>query len=243
MNLFTVAGVPIRLHGSFLVLAVVAVAWQALSEGPAAATSVAIYGLMLFGSVLVHELGHALAGRLFGVATRDITLFPFGGVARMEIPRLAPLAEAVIALAGPMTNVLIALGAWLVVSLGGSAVLPLVVINVALAIFNLIPAWPMDGGRVFRAMLSVGLGPSVAAAVALTISRALAWVMIIGALVYGQWSLALVGAFLLFMVGGERARLGRAEARVREVETASPRRWLEPDDEQRSRLSFPHPMR
>ncbi len=239
MSILTVAGIPIRLHSSFLLLGGALVAWEAATAGGAAAFSALVYGLLLFGSVLVHELGHALTGRWFGVQTKDITLYPFGGVARMAMARLSPGAEAAIALAGPLTNVLIALGAGLLVWAGWSSAMSLLVINIALAVFNLVPAWPMDGGRVLRSVLSIVLGEARSGELALGFSRLLAWAMVLGGAYYSLWSLALVGAFLLLMIRAERTRL-----RHQAVDAPQgPSRWSEPEDEQRARLSFPHPTR
>ena len=163
----SVAGIRILLHPTWLIIALIVTLGIALSDLPALFpgwSPVAYYGLgavvavLFFASVLAHELSHALVARRFGMEVRDITLFIFGGAATLEGEAKTPGQEAVIALAGPACSV--ALG----IALFGAAQLIdhqlfrelsawLGLINLSLAIFNLIPAFPMDGGRVLRALL------------------------------------------------------------------------------------------
>lgn len=171
------AGIPLRVHLTFpLLLAWIALAqWQMDGDFRGAASLVGTV-LLVFTIVVLHELGHALAARRYGVATRDITLLPIGGVARLErIPR-NPRQELVIAIAGPAVNVVLAIGigAALFVTggmrdltdLGGLVAADptfdlrrlatrLVAINIWILAFNLLPAFPMDGGRVLRAALAM----------------------------------------------------------------------------------------
>ena len=127
--------------------------------------------MLLFLCVLAHEFGHILTARAFGVLTPDVILLPIGGVARLERIPEKPLEEFLIAIAGPLVNVVIGLGLVLVTSAtldGGSLatvesakvsmVDRLASVNLFLALFNLIPAFPMDGGRILRALLSARLG-------------------------------------------------------------------------------------
>ncbi len=184
-----------------------------------------------FGCVLLHELGHALMARRFGIETEDITLYPIGGIARLRrLPR-APGVELAIALAGPAVNVAIAtlLGVLLIglsqfEGVGALEILTtqLLVVNGFLAAFNLIPAFPMDGGRVFRALLSGWLGRVQATTIAATVGRVLA-------LAYGAFSLAMalasangehwmqvfLAAFIYFAAGNE-LRSVQAEERRRQ---------------------------
>ncbi len=152
-----VAGIDLYIHATFLL---VFLFLPRLGRGPVEAV---LLICAVFGCVLLHELGHALAARRFGIRTIDITLYPIGGVARLERMPRAPGAELVIALAGPAVNFAIAAGigafffasavllglSWSLESFIGE----LLVVNLGLGIFNLIPAFPMDGGRVLRAAL------------------------------------------------------------------------------------------
>lgn len=167
----TLSGFPIYIHASWILIAVLiawtlATAWfpQAEPELPARLHWVmGIAGALgLFASVVLHELGHAWVGRRLGIHVRDITLFVFGGVAAMEGEPPRPKAELLMALAGPATSVLLGLLALGLVAAGrlvGASPVELGVVeylgwvNLALAAFNLLPAFPLDGGRVARAAL------------------------------------------------------------------------------------------
>ena len=161
-------GIDLALHWSFLLVPLWALL-SSLAAGEAAATAIGtvIFVLIIFGCVLLHELGHALMARHFGIPTRRITLLPIGGLAQLERIPKKPMEELAVALAGPAVNVVIAssLIAGTLLSGGdppgsvdslitGPLVDRLVWVNVVLAVFNLVPAFPMDGGRVFRALLA-----------------------------------------------------------------------------------------
>ena len=210
-------GVPVRIHSSFVLLAVGFSAWRYHRGGLWEAVDGLIIGTMLFGSVLLHELGHARAGRSFGVSTRDVTLYPFGGVAAMKLPPNDSSAELWIALAGPAVNVaLAALGGLLFaarVPLAHEMVLPFIGINVGMAVFNLAPAYPMDGGRVLRAWLAERRGLIPDTQTALFVSRLIAWACLAASL-RGSPPLALAGGFLLLVTGGERKRWDLAAQRA-----------------------------
>ena len=143
--------------------------------------------LVLFGIIVLHELGHALTARRFGIPTRDITLLPIGGVARLERMPDDPWQELMVAVAGPSVNVVLAvfffavagggrgLSAWLDLDVvGHDYVMSLVWVNVALTLFNLIPAFPMDGGRVLRSLLAFKLSYLLATRIAARIGQVLA---------------------------------------------------------------------
>ena len=160
LNIGTIAGTAIRIHVTFVLF--LAWIWVAsyLSGGAQAAWSGLIFMLLLFGCVLAHEFGHILTARAFGVATPHVTLLPIGGVARLERIPEEPREEFLIAIAGPAVNVVIAL---LLVGLAGAHLDPrdlsvdsaqismidrLANVNLFLAVFNMIPLPPRDGGRV-----------------------------------------------------------------------------------------------
>jgi Zn-dependent protease len=174
----------------------------------------------VFGCVLLHELGHALMARQYGIVTEDITLYPIGGVARLRRMPRAPGAELLIALAGPAVNLLIVLALAAVSTLGlvgsswsaspgllGGFVDELILINLGLALFNLIPAFPMDGGRVLRALLSGWLGRSRATMIAAGVGRGLALLFGMFCLYHRLYLQALLAGFIYFAAGQELAQV------------------------------------
>lgn len=169
------AGIELKIHVTFLIILIwVGVAhWRAEGTREAVVRGVAFI-LLLFACVVLHELGHALTARRFGIQTRDIILLPIGGVARLERMPEKPRQELLVAIAGPLVNVvialllfgvLVALDQWVPLArlaedanmTRGPLFQQLAVINVTLAVFNLIPAFPMDGGRILRALLATRL--------------------------------------------------------------------------------------
>ena len=180
-------GTEVRIHLTFFLL----LAWFGIIAGSrggqAAAADAIAFILVLFACVLAHEFGHVLVARHFGIGTRDITLLPIGGVARIERMPEKPAQELLIALAGPAVNLVIALV--LVAIFGVNLnVEPAAVenqaldfttriafVNVMLVVFNLIPAFPMDGGRVLRALLSFRLDRARATRIAAGIGQAVAF--------------------------------------------------------------------
>jgi Zn-dependent protease len=169
-RLGTVFGIELRMHATFpLLLLFVAVSqYRAVGTLAGAASGVA-FMLAIFGIVVLHELGHALTALRFGVRTRDIILLPIGGIARLERMPERPLHQLLVAIAGPAANVVLALLLTLLAvtlahpiaadwtqPLSGQTVLGrLIGVNISLALFNLIPAFPLDGGRVLRALLAM----------------------------------------------------------------------------------------
>ncbi len=188
LKIAQVAGIPIYLHLTFLLLiAFIAISAGVTGGGVSAMIGGVAFPLALFGSVLLHELGHALAARRFDIHTRDITLLPIGGVARLERMPEKPIQELWVALAGPAVNVIIAAVLFLVLlgtgrlepitgtSLSeGSFLSRLMVVNITLLLFNLIPAFPMDGGRVARALLAMRLEYTRATQIAASLGQGIA---------------------------------------------------------------------
>jgi len=211
-------GVSIRIHITLLALLVWVGASQAIggSGFGQAVFGVVLVGLV-FAAIVLHELGHALIARRYGCSTREILLLPIGGLARMDRMPDRPLQELLVALAGPAVNVGIALVLALVVAASGASFDPgqaatisgalasqLLWINLGLAAFNLLPAFPMDGGRVLRALLAMRLGRARATRIASGVGRVLGVGFVIAGLAYNPM-LALIGVFVWFAAQQETA--------------------------------------
>jgi Zn-dependent protease/CBS domain-containing protein len=216
------AGVELRVHVLFFAL----LAWQAVAgyarTGSAAATAT---GLAFIGSlffvVVLHELGHAVVARVYGIRTRDITLLPIGGVARLERMPEKPSQELLVALAGPAVNVVLAaiLAAVhlatrtpLVVDpeTGAPFLTSLLYANVMLAAFNLLPAFPMDGGRVLRAALALFIDRLTATRIAARVGQLIAF----GLGIYGIWASPLLALIAVFVWIGASAELDATEVKA-----------------------------
>lgn len=200
-----IAGIDIYMHATFILLiGWVAIEYWMRGRNLQGILSGVAFILVLFGCVVLHEFGHALAARRYGIATRDITLLPIGGVARLERMPENPQQELRVALAGPAVSLAIAAALFVglqvqsalqpitVLSVaGGSFFQRLMVINVFLALFNLLPAFPMDGGRVLRALLATRMEYTQATQTAAAIGQGMA-------LLLGFLGL-LINPFLLFI--------------------------------------------
>jgi len=213
MRVARITGIPIRLHWSFFVLLAFYGVGALASQGVFGLVETAVMMGGLFTSVVLHELGHALAARGFGIQTAHITLYPFGGIAAIKGMPEDPRQEAVIAVAGPAVNGALFLlfgGLWL--AFGGWWLGVMALINAMMGVFNLVPAFPMDGGRIFRALLTPVLGWERASRIALGVGRGFAVLFLVAALWFGQLSLALVGGFLLFATWAEARNVRRTLA-------------------------------
>lgn len=231
-RLFRIGGVDVRVHFTvLLVLAIAASGWGGTRTPGRAAFGLAV-AAGLFACVLLHELGHALTARAFGITAREVVLLPFGGVAM--VGRLAdrPLAELLVALAGPAVNLALALplAALSAPVVGPAAADPqklaalmsgppgptpfllwMLATNVSLALFNLLPAFPLDGGRVLRAVLVPGLGLRRATRIATAIGQLLG----VGLVVVGFATVnPLLLLVALFVFGGSARENGEVRART-----------------------------
>ncbi|TCK23828.1 Zn-dependent protease [Ancylobacter aquaticus] len=214
-----VYGTAVRIHVTFLLFLVwIWVAYYQRGGAGAAWEGVAFVAL-LFLCVLLHEFGHIFAARRYGVKTPEVTLWPFGGIARLERIPEKPSEELVVALAGPAVNVAIA--AVLLVFLGGnvgmehieaienpqvSLLAKLAAANIFLVVFNLIPAFPMDGGRVLRALLAMKMSHAQATQMAASIGQGLA--IGLGVLgIFGNPMLIIIAVFVFLAASGEAGQV------------------------------------
>ncbi len=205
------AGIRLQVHWTFLLLlAWVAVEAAARGAGPRGIAAAIGLVLAVFACVVLHELGHALVARRFGVATRDIMLLPIGGVARLERMPDRPREELAIALAGPAVTLAIAVVLYAILRLAGgvppfseaallhgSLLVQLLWVNVTLLAFNVLPAFPMDGGRVLRALLALRLDYARATRIAAVTGQVMAVLFGIAGL-YGNPVLLFIGVFVFF---------------------------------------------
>jgi Zn-dependent protease/predicted transcriptional regulator len=222
-----VAGINVFMHATFVLLIafVVFVFWF---QGHSVARTLmgVLFVMAIFVCIILHELGHALTARRYGIRTRDIILLPIGGVARLERMPENPLEELRVALAGPAVNVVLAaglfallaaagslpsLGDFFNISLtGGSFLTRLMAVNVWLVGFNLLPAFPMDGGRVLRALLATRLEYTQATEIAARVGQAMALLFGFVGLFYDPFLLFIA----LFVWMGAEAEAGMVQMRV-----------------------------
>ncbi len=220
LHIARIAGIDFKIHISFpLIIIWFGVSGYLSGGGMSAAITNVLLILALFLFVILHEFGHALTAKLFGIATRDITLLPFGGIAHLERMPEDPKEEFLVSIAGPAVNAAIAAGLFTGLLLSGFFNQPLVltellnniwiqmmVTNVSLALFNLIPAFPMDGGRVLRSILALFIDELKATQIAANIGKALALVMGIAGFFFNPW-LILIAVFIWFGASTEAQRV------------------------------------
>lgn len=216
-HLTRIAGIDIYVHVTFLVLlAFLLVAAYGTEGGWSGVVSRFAFVVLLFGIVVMHEFGHILAARRYGIDTRDIVLYPIGGVAALERMPDKPSQELVVALAGPAVNVVLAALLFVVNYFIGNSTLPealpwetttlvqLMWINVILVAFNMLPAYPMDGGRALRALLAMVLPPVRATTYAAFIGQIMAIVFVIAG-AYFNILLSVIGVFVWIGAAQESA--------------------------------------
>jgi len=227
-----IAGIQLRIHITFLLL----IGWLAFgyyaAGGSAAAAGRVVFILLLFVCVVLHEFGHAFAAKGFGINTPDITLLPIGGVARLERMPEEPVQELIIALAGPAVNVVIALSLFLVIGPAGlmssvssaamegrNLIAQLLIINVGLVLFNLLPAFPMDGGRVLRALLATRLSYARATQIAASIGQGCAFVFGFVGLVWNPFLIFI--ALFVYIGASQEAALAQMKDISRRLPVSS----------------------
>ena len=223
-------GIDVKVHWTFLFLLVFFAGFGYLQSGNLLGV-VVMTGLIatLFAFVLLHEYGHALVAQRLGIEIQDITLLPIGGIARMKSLPERPADEVKIAVAGPLVNVVLAFALGGVAYLGfGSAPLQMVdmhapgitagaifsylaLINTILAVFNLIPAFPMDGGRVLRGLLATRLGAVRATEAAAAVGQGFAILFFFYGLLAGNFILVLIAVFIFFGAGSETQMVRQRE--------------------------------
>jgi Zn-dependent protease len=210
-------GVGIYIHATFVLLIVwIGLAYWAESQSLAATVEGVGFILTLFLCVLLHEMGHSVAAKRYGIRTRDITLYPIGGVAQLERIPENPRQEFVVALAGPAVNVAIAAGLYFVLRLTSSLqpvselgvtkglfLERVMVANIFLVAFNLLPAFPMDGGRALRAVLAANMDYSRATQVAAGIGQSMAMLFGLLGLLFNP--ILLFIAFFVWIGAGHEA--------------------------------------
>ena len=225
----TIFGIPIRLHWT-LGLFILFFIWLAYRESLSANSILLVLGFIisLYACILLHEFGHSLTGKRFGVKTKDIILSPIGGLARLESIPDIPIQEFQIAINGPIVNLIISSLLAIVISICGLPFLPeiidgvvridssnflqwLMYMNIGVFLFNLIPAFPMDGGRILRSLLSIKMGRTKATFWASLLGKILAIVFVGFAIFKGYFMLILIGPFIYLMAGQEYKQVQLAE--------------------------------
>lgn len=215
-SLGRIFGIEVKLHPTFMLLLIWISFTTLFSGGDLNAVAREVFFVIaLFSFVVLHELGHALMARSFGIPTRDITLLPIGGVAKLEKLPEEPKKEFLVAIAGPLVNLTIGTfllgilalsnglsGLTSIAFLSENIWAQLMVANFILFAFNLIPAFPMDGGRVLRALLSSRHDPIKATQIAANIGRGFAVLMGIAGIFYNPW-LILTAIFIWYGAGAE----------------------------------------
>src|SRR6266508_1792051 len=232
LNIGTIAGTAVRVHVTFLLFLgwIFAASW--VVGGPQAAWQSLAFLVLLFACVVAHEFGHIFTARAFGVSTPDVTLLPIGGVARLERIPEEPYEEFLVAIAGPLVNVAIAIGLimladarvnaadlYAVESPHTSMIDRLAAVNLFLAVFNMIPAFPMDGGRVLRALLAIRLGFARATEIAATIGQWVAFGLGFLGLFYNPMLIFI--AIFVYLAAASEARLVSLRTMSRGVPVSS----------------------
>lgn len=219
LKLGKIFGVEFRIHVTFLLLLFFIYVSGLSQKGPAYAIRAVLFILAVFACVLIHELGHSLIARRFGKEAKSITLLPIGGIATMEEMPEKPSQEIAMSIVGPFINLAIAgilylfVGRWTGISAPNlypdstqAFFAGLIGVNIMLAIFNLIPAFPMDGGRVLRGIFALKMDYGRATSLAVSIGQGLSMLFIFYGVFFNFW-LALIGLFLYMGAGSEKQQV------------------------------------
>ncbi len=232
-------GIKVYIHWTFWFLAFY-VGLSNIAHGIGPAASAIGFVFAVFGCVFLHEMGHALAGKYFRIPTLDITLYPIGGVARMADFTRSPVAELIVAIAGPMVNLAIATILFVGLSIrasfdqlsmeGVGELAPmeqLLIANLVLAVFNMLPAFPMDGGRVLRSLLAMLMPYSQATRYAARVGQVMAALMFFVGFYLLSLPLIFIAVMVFLVCSGEllkdrivslTTQLGQNQTPFRQVE-------------------------
>jgi Zn-dependent protease/predicted transcriptional regulator len=232
LKLFRVSGIDIRMHITFPLILIYVGAQFGFLARQGFNLNGAIFGvivtLILFAIVVLHELGHSLTALTFNVPVEEIVLFPIGGVAKLARIPEEPIQEFLIAIAGPAVNFAIAI----VMAIGGLIIAPILdlafapslrinfadlslvavfnyvfISNLFLGVFNLLPAFPMDGGRILRSLLATRLNYRRATRIAVAIGQSLAWLLGLLGFLQGNYFLIIIAIFIYLGAGSEERQI------------------------------------
>jgi Zn-dependent protease/CBS domain-containing protein len=218
------AGIDIKIHVTFFLILILGAVQYGMPYGASGAVYGVLLMILLFVCVTLHELGHSIAAQRFGIPVREIILLPLGGLALLSRNPEKPWHELIIAAAGPLVNVAIAAILFLVTGAAAAAgsfdlnalqqnappsfsslLIWLLQANVFLVLFNLIPAFPLDGGRIFRAVLAMFMPAQRATRIAATTGQGIAILLGVLGVATGNFGLVLVAVFVFFGAGQENA--------------------------------------
>jgi Zn-dependent protease/CBS domain-containing protein len=238
----SIMGIPLKVHATFLLLLLLIFFAGTSVIGMGGLYGV-IFVILIFASVVFHELSHAVVARYFGIAVEDITLLPIGGVARMAKTPEKPTQEILVSVVGPISSLVLAFALWLAADLigfdvsfteaarEGNLMAQLIFVNIVLAIFNLLPAFPMDGGRVLRGFLSLYLSPHKATRIAVSVGQMFAIGLFFLGLYWTNFFMILIALFVYLGAEAEERQttivssLGGANAgtaMITDLETVTP---------------------
>ncbi len=238
MRIGTFGGVGVYIHWSFWMLLAFYLISTTVEQGLWAGLAAVGFIASVFLCVVLHEFGHVAAAAAFGIPTLDITLLPIGGMARLQRMPEKPIQELWIALAGPAVNLAIAALLLPLVALGASSspidelvdqkmgfIPGMLTVNIVLAVFNLLPAFPMDGGRILRSLIAMRTGYLYATEIAARVGRWMALLFAILGIYYLNFGLVLLAVFIFFAGTGELFAARLREAAKHRGQSAAAGNW------------------